>query len=196
MDDESLEAEPEGELDVTAQESPVPAEGPKKQDETQREIGNQAVWSLSSCKQGFGVRELRDGSLHTYWQSDGPQPHLVNIQFHRKTAVSQVRLYIDYTQDESYTPQKLSVRVGTTFHDLREVVTQELQEPDGWVVIPLDADKGVMRTHLVQVAVLSNHQNGRDTHVRLVQVYSPLQPLLPAAAPFTTKECAAFGCIR
>ena len=31
--------------------------------------------------------QLRDDSLETYWQSDGPQPHLVNIQFRKKTAV-------------------------------------------------------------------------------------------------------------
>lgn len=77
---------------------------------TVREIGSQAVWSLSSCKPGqpqtsnvpkrilthetyfliyffcdpcagFGVDQLRDDNLETYWQSDGSQPHLVNIQF-------------------------------------------------------------------------------------------------------------------
>ena len=26
----------------------------------------------------------RDDNTETYWQSDGPQPHLVNIQFHKK----------------------------------------------------------------------------------------------------------------
>ncbi|MEJ1286164.1 hypothetical protein NN561_017168 [Cricetulus griseus] len=30
---------------------------------------------------GFGVDQLRDDNLETYWQSDGSQPHLVNIQF-------------------------------------------------------------------------------------------------------------------
>ncbi|XP_069861418.1 anaphase-promoting complex subunit 10-like isoform X1 [Dipodomys merriami] len=30
---------------------------------------------------GFGVDRLRDGNLETNWQSDGSQPHLVNIQF-------------------------------------------------------------------------------------------------------------------
>ena len=32
------------------------------------EIGSFAVWSLSSCKPGFGVAQLRDGSKETYWQ--------------------------------------------------------------------------------------------------------------------------------
>ena len=34
----------------------------------QREIGDQAVWSVSSCKLGFGVNHLFDGKLDTYWQ--------------------------------------------------------------------------------------------------------------------------------
>ena len=32
------------------------------------EIGTQAVWSVSSCKPGYGVGNLRDNSLDTYWQ--------------------------------------------------------------------------------------------------------------------------------
>ena len=31
-----------------------------------REIGSQAVWSLSSCKPGFGVDQLRDDSIGKY----------------------------------------------------------------------------------------------------------------------------------
>ena len=70
-----------------------------------REIGTDAVWTLSTAKPGNGVEQLRydlfghsgfvlqshlinpmhrDNNTETYWQSDGPQPHLVNIQFHKK----------------------------------------------------------------------------------------------------------------
>ena len=55
---------------------------------------------------GFGVDQLRDGSADTYWQSDGPQPHLVNIQFRRKTTVHDICIYADYKADESYTPNR------------------------------------------------------------------------------------------
>ncbi|XP_068798301.1 anaphase-promoting complex subunit 10 isoform X2 [Struthio camelus] len=92
---------------------------------TVREIGSQAVWSLSSCKPGFGVDQLRDDNLETYWQSDGSQPHLVNIQFRRKTTVKTLCIYADYKSDESYTPSKISVRVGNNFHNL-----QEIRDPD------------------------------------------------------------------
>ena len=49
-----------------------------------REIGNLAVWTVTSAKPGNGVELLRDGREDTYWQSDGSQPHLVNIQFQKK----------------------------------------------------------------------------------------------------------------
>lgn len=55
----------------------------------------------------------------------------------------------------------------------------ELTEPAGWIHVrlkapaaPADAPGG-MRAYLVQLVVLSNHQNGRDTHVRQVKVFGP-----------------------
>ena len=34
-------------------------------------------------------------------------------------------------------------------------------------------NKRVVKAHLVQISILSQHQNGRDTHVRQVQLYGP-----------------------
>lgn len=65
------------------------------------------MWSVTSNKPGNGVEYLRDNNVETYWQSDGTQPHLVNIQFQRKVRVLEVVLYVDYRNDESYTPQKV-----------------------------------------------------------------------------------------
>jgi len=146
-------------------------------------------------------------SSDTYWQSDGGNPHLINIQFTRKAAVCQVAFYMDYSLDESYTPKQLSVRVGMTFHDLVEVKVVDVHEPVGWVTIPLyrvpgddplddeeelnrieneedeegkdDDDKNPqnkkksIRTHFVQICVVSMHQNGRDAHIRQVKMFGP-----------------------
>jgi len=71
-----------------------------------REVGGEAVWSLSSCKAGFGIDQLRDECTDTYWQSDGQLPHLVNIQFRKKTTIQDVWIYADYKADESYTPSR------------------------------------------------------------------------------------------
>lgn len=80
---------------------------------------------------GFGVERLRDNIIDTYWQSDGQLPHLVNVQFHRKTRISAVYLYADYKLDESYTPSRISLRTGSNFNDLQELQNQELFEPTG-----------------------------------------------------------------
>ena len=47
-------------------------------------------------------------------------------------------LLLDFKLDESYTPSRVSVRAGTTVHDLRELQTIDLEEPVGWVAISLN----------------------------------------------------------
>jgi anaphase-promoting complex subunit 10 len=89
----------------------------------EREVGQAAVWSLSTAKPGNGVEQLRDDNIDTYWQSDGPQPHLINIQFHKKMRIHEIVIYTDFKLDESYTPSKISIRVGSTFHDLQVAVS-------------------------------------------------------------------------
>jgi anaphase-promoting complex subunit 10 len=62
---------------------------------------------LNSCIYiGFGIDQLRDECTDTYWQSDGQLPHLVNIQFRKKTTIQDVWIYADYKADESYTPSR------------------------------------------------------------------------------------------
>jgi anaphase-promoting complex subunit 10 len=51
--------------------------------------------------------------------------------------IKEIALYMDYKLDESYTPKKISIRSGTTIHDLKEIHTQNIIEPSGWVTIPL-----------------------------------------------------------
>ena len=143
-----------------------------------REIGGEAVWSLSSAKPGNGVQQIRDDNVDTYWQSDGGQPHLINIIFNKKVSLMEVAFYLDYNLDESYTPKRMSVRAGNTAHDLEEVRAIDLNEPLGWVSIPLYAiddngEKSTLRAFYLQVCVVSMHQNGRDTHIRQAKVFGP-----------------------
>ena len=86
-----------------------------------------------------------------------------------------VALSLDHRLDESYTPARLSVRAGGSQRDLKEVALAELEEPCGWVVVPLRPPGGgkSLSAYLLQLAVISNHQNGRDTHVREAKVYAP-----------------------
>lgn len=165
-----------------------------------REIGREAVLSLSTAKPGNGVEELRDNNKETYWQSDGGQPHLINLQFHKKMTITEIAFYLDYSLDESYTPKKMSIRSGTTFHDLVEVRVVDLHEPIGWVTIPLQDKEGdLLRAFFLQVCIVSMHQNGRDTHIRQAKIFGPRMPIdtcLPEELPHRTTRMTRFSVLR
>jgi len=173
-----------------------------------------ASWTLSSAKPGNGIEQLLESNPETFWQSDGTQPHTITASFYRKTKLSDIWLLFNYKSDESYTPQPLSVRIGSSHHDLQEVQVVDLREPDGWVRIPLAVppvsnperelsrqdcaairDKtfggafDFVRCFCVQIAIISNHQNGRDTHIRNLRLFGPkvqrgisLAPIMHAGA--------------
>ncbi|KAJ0241948.1 Anaphase-promoting complex subunit 10 [Hirschfeldia incana] len=169
-------------------------------DEDLREMGKNAAWSVSSCKPGNGVNTLRDDNLETYWQSDGLQPHLINIQFQKKVRLQLVALYVDFKLDESYTPSKISVRAGDGFHNLKEVKSVELVKPCGWVCVSLsgtDPRETFVNTFMLQIAMLSNHLNGRDTHIRQIKVYGPRPNPIPRQPfQFTSTEFLTYSTLR
>ncbi|KAI1719124.1 anaphase-promoting complex, subunit 10 (APC10) domain-containing protein [Ditylenchus destructor] len=144
-----------------------------------RDISDEAVWALSSCKtDGFGIQQLLDERTDQYWQSDGPQPHSVTIEFQRKTDISFLMMYLDYKADESYTPCKIQVQIGSSILDLEDPVTLSFNEPVGWQLIDLRDGTKPMRAFVIVLQILQNHQNGRDTHVRGLKVLGPSKPHL------------------
>jgi anaphase-promoting complex subunit 10 len=153
-----------------------------------RDLGRDAAcYTLSSAKPGNGVDQIRDSSVETYWQSDGSQPHCIQVVFSRRVAVSHVCLYLDFNLDESYTPKKVCIEAGMTLQELQTVLVVDLSEPVGWCILPLEAPPDPLddddesssriplpiRTHLIQITILTMHQNGRDTHVRQLKLFGP-----------------------
>ncbi|KAI9846386.1 MAG: anaphase promoting complex subunit doc1, partial [Thelocarpon superellum] len=183
-EDEDGDGDDEGEDDEDEGEERPPPFDPTHL----KEIGNLASWTVSTCKPGCGVEALRDESPELFWQSDGPQPHLLNIHFTRLVAITHIRLYLDFNLDESYTPTKLSFLAGTSHHDLQEFVELAFEQPKGWIDVDLSGVGGgranendveddeaalpVLRAHLVQMRIAENHQNGKDTHVRGLQIFA------------------------
>lgn len=142
------------------------------------DISNLAAWSVSSFKPGHGVKALQQDDANSFWQSDGGQPHYIDVHFSKRVSLQRVSLYTDFIADESYTPSKLALFCGTGYHDLQQVLTTQLSEPRGWVHLelsPLRPD-GMFKTFLVRLVVVQNHQNGKDTHVRALKLLSPVQP--------------------
>jgi len=143
-----------------------------------REISSLASWTVSTYKPGCGVDALRSPSPSQFWQSDGPQPHLLTIHFFKLVKIVKLRVYLDFELDESYTPTRMLFFAGSGMHDLTEFAEWQGEGPRGWQDIELvtgvvDAEgAGVLRCFLLQIRVCENHQNGKDTHVRGVQIFA------------------------
>lgn len=95
-----------------------------------------------------------------------------------------LRIYLDFELDESYTPTRLLFLAGTSDYDLAEFAdwawpldANGVEEgPRGWVDVNLEGvggeDGDVLRAMMLQIRVCENHQNGKDTHVRGVQIFA------------------------
>lgn len=154
------------------------------------------------------------GQLHTFWQSDGTQPHWVSIQFAERTSVCLLCVYLDHRVDESYTPRRVTLHAGSKPADLQQVGGFTLSEPCGWVTVALSSD-GIeasqeaarakpLRCFLLRIVIHTMHQSGRDTHVRQLKVYSPCSPAgarvsvpgKPQQVQFTSEQFHMFSCVR
>ena len=161
-----------------------------------KEISSLASWTVSTAKPGNGVAALRSPDLAHFWQSDGPQPHLLSIHFFKLVPIVSIRVYLDFDNDESYTPTKIQFLAGMGIHDIQEFAEMNHEQATGWKEVdfsnvgpvepdddgensdeenPKDIDwskRPVLRAFLVQVRILENHQNGKDTHLRAVQLFA------------------------
>ncbi|KAI2624566.1 anaphase-promoting complex, subunit 10-domain-containing protein [Hypomontagnella submonticulosa] len=142
-----------------------------------KEISNLASFTVSSYKPGCGVKELRDDDVNQFWQSDGPQPHRLNIHFIKRVEIRALRLYLDYELDESYTPTKIQITAGFSPNLTIPFITMELNMPKGWIDVPIAGagggqDGNSLCCFFVRVVILENHQNGKDTHLRGIKVYA------------------------
>lgn len=133
---------------------------------------------------------LLNPSTAQFWQSDGPQPHLLNIHFFKLVTIARLRVYLDLELDESYTPTRIVFLAGHSEYDVVEFAEWRAptngEGPQGWeeislenCVSPDDASddndsrgEATLRCMFLQIRVLENHQNGKDTHIRGVQVWA------------------------
>lgn len=148
-----------------------------------------ANWKLSSFKQGYGLEQLRDDSPDTYWQSNGnngsnvnnnssdtqlTNPHHVTIQFSKKVSLERISFFTNFSLDESYTPSKIKIMAGSSdAWDLCEVCTVNFSKPTGWSHIIFNGIRpdGVLKCFLVRLIILSNHQDGKDSHIRAIRCF-------------------------
>lgn len=107
-----------------------------------------------------------------------------------------MRIYLDFDLDESYTPTLIRFAAGTSYHDLQEFCCMRFEQPRGWLDVDFESGVGgpefgnddseqeenveqglmrrmpTLRCMLVQVRICENHQNGKDTHLRGLQIFA------------------------
>jgi anaphase-promoting complex subunit 10 len=173
--------------DAAEQPQPIPTTPPAPPPGL-KEISSLASWTVSSSKPGCGVQALRAPNTQLFWQSDGPQPHHLNIHFFKMVSIVGMRIYLDFELDESYTPTLIRFAAGTGYADLQEFSVMRFEQPRGWLDVDFegvgdprdDNEEGedgisklpVLRAMLVQVRICENHQNGKDTHLRGLQIFA------------------------
>lgn len=110
-----------------------------------------------------------------------------------------ISLHLSFPLDDSYTPSTLCIRAGTSLSDLQDVRIVTLDKPNGWITFDVSAelsdDSEGLCVHLLptcyltkhrstskpiycyvlQIVVLANHVNGKDTHVRGLHVLGPME---------------------
>lgn len=110
-------------------------------------------------------------------RSDGPQPHSLTLYFNRRVEIRDIRFYIDYHEDESYTPTKIVFKAGISENQLIEFETLNLHQPSGWQQVPVAGagggpDGNTLVAWVLQMQILENHQNGKDTHLRAIRIFT------------------------
>ncbi|KAL1863934.1 hypothetical protein VTK73DRAFT_6334 [Phialemonium thermophilum] len=161
-----------------------------------KEINNLAHFGVSSHKPGNGVAELLSDDLDKYWQSDGQQPHLLTIHFLRRVEIRAIRFFVDYSQDESYTPTHIVFSAGTGHHDLTQFAEVHLSDPVGWQDVPIADCGGGRDGHslccwIVQMEIKENHQNGKDTHIRGIKIFALDEYAAAGGTEATVEDAAA-----
>lgn len=159
------------------------------------ELGCLGVWKLSSFKNKFNVKNLRDIDPNTYWQTDSLAPHTITIQFIKFLKISKIYLLLNYYLDESYTPHDITIHIGNdenhlellceTFCDMNKY---SLNEPF-WFLIDFEKcnmssyyynyninhlkKKNHIYCRCLKISVISSQHNGKDTRIRQLQIYGP-----------------------
>lgn len=110
-------------------------------------------------------------------RSDGPQPHKLTAYFVKRVGIRDIRFFVDYNEDESYTPTKIIFKSGTSENNLVEFATMSLDNPVGWQQVPItgaggEPDGNTLISYVLQMQILENHQNGKDTHLRGIKIYA------------------------
>lgn len=71
--------------------------------------------------------------------------------------IQELAIFLDFKTDESYTPQRISIRATNSFNEVQEVKVVEFEDPIGWYIFPFrDSGRDFISTNFLQIAILQN----------------------------------------
>lgn len=148
--------------------------------ENMTDVGHLAHWKASSSKPGNPIENALDDDPETFWQSDGSQPHQIEVYFSRRMSIVQLVLYFSLIADESYTPRFVSIYAGYSRSDALFYKSLEVRNVNGWVSLTFQDNRPhdkLLKCQYLKFVFPANHENGKDTHLRGIRVFAPSKKL-------------------
>lgn len=134
-----------------------------------------AYWKASSFKAGNGIANAIDDNFDNYWQSDGIQPHKVEVFFSKRMDIALIAIFLTLSADESYTPRIINIHAGNSPSDAVFYKTLEVTNMNGWVALTFEDNlpkEKLLKCQYLRFTFPVNHENGKDTHLRGIRLYN------------------------
>ena len=143
------------------------------------DISDIGFWTLSSCKPGNGLAQLRDNDPNTFCQTDGLNPHFLKVDFNEHQMVNEIWIYFDFQQDESYTPKKIEIKMNNQFDEMMRVRIAYFKQAQGWYCLKFSIKSNKIEipfiyTNKIYIEFLENEYSGKDTHLRGLKIFSAI----------------------
>jgi len=110
-----------------------------------------------------------DGNAETYWESNGYIPHWIQLTSPNTFSFHSISIHTN-GDFESYSPEKIELRLGPTPENLRSIRTMGLPLESRWIVLVNDQD--IHSTDRVfRMEITSNYSGGCDSRVRQFKIF-------------------------
>lgn len=96
------------------------------------DISNLCYWKASSSKVMHPIENVLNDDPESFWQSDGGQPHIVDIYFNKRVELTMLALFFGFEVDESYSPSVMKIYIGDSINDLTYYEEWRIQRITQW----------------------------------------------------------------
>ena len=156
-----------------------------------RDITQEAVWSVSSSQNGFGIENLFDGSKETFWQTDALLPHQIIGVFSRQTYISRLEFLVNQI-DDNYVPLECEISIGSGPSCMQSLGIFVFNSSIGWNIFYIEKE-----TVAILITIQKNKNDGRNSRIRLFNCRGHLNtPCIDKSIAFKSVELTRHLTIR